>query len=123
MSAPKGFARYAAVGIGNTAVHWLVFFLLHTVSGLSQAVSNGAAFAVAASLSFFANARFTFATKPTQSRYLVFMVGLGSLSLSIGAIADRAGLAPWLTVLAFSGISLSAGYGYARYVVFKRALP
>ncbi|KAF1312514.1 translocase [Pseudomonas sp. SG-MS2] len=117
------FYRYGLIGVGNTLLHWAVFFLLHQAAGLSQASSNLLAFAVAVSASYYLNARFTFATAPSKLRYLAFVSGMGCLSLSMGALSDRAGLSPWLTLVAFSAVSLIIGYGYSRTVVFKRRQP
>ncbi|MBJ9975813.1 GtrA family protein [Pseudomonas sp. S75] len=111
------------VGLGNTLVHWLVFSLVYLISGLGQAASNLAAFIVAASVSYYLNARFTFAATPSRGRYLLFVVGMGALSLLLGALADRARLSPWLTLVSFSLVSLVVGYSYSRRVVFKGRTP
>lgn len=113
--------RYGLVGLGNTAVHWIVFLLLHRV--LDQALSNFLAFTVAATCSYCLNARFTFAATPSKRRYLLFVLGMGALSLLLGALADRARLSPWLTLVSFSLVSLVVGYSYSRRVVFKGRTP
>lgn len=117
------FARYGVVGVGNTLVHVAVFLALHSGLGLRQALSNLLAFAVAVTASYQLNARYTFEVRPTGARYALFLVGMGSLSLLLGALADWAGLAPWLTLVSFSGASLVIGYAYSRAVVFKRSEP
>ncbi|MFK3772960.1 GtrA family protein [Pseudomonas sp. NPDC089406] len=119
----RRFIRYGLVGLGNTLVHWLVFFGLHSGLGSSQARSNLLAFAVAASFSYYLNAHYTFAVRPSHGRYLLFVLGMGALSLGIGALADRIGLSPWLTLVAFSALSLVLGYAYSHTVVFKRRAP
>lgn len=119
----RQLCSYALVGVLNTASHWLVFLLLHLGAGASQAFSNLAGFLVAASLSYFSNAAFTFAVPPSGARYLLFLVGMGSLSLLLGALADRLQLRPWLTLVGFSGVSLVVGYWYSRAVVFRRTKP
>lgn len=73
----KGISRYTVIGIANTFIHWLVFFLLSLVAGLSQALSNLAAFCVAASFSFYMNARFTFAARASVGGYLLFLGAWG----------------------------------------------
>lgn len=119
----RRFSRYGLVGIANTLVHWLAFLVLHFALALSQALSNLAAFAVAASLSYFANARFTFGAQPSGRRYLLFLLGMGSLSLAVGAVSDWARLSPWLTLVTFSAVSLIVGYGYSRCVIFGPRAP
>lgn len=119
----RRFARYGLVGIANTLVHWLVFFVLHLFLEYSQALSNLLAFAVAASLSYQLNARYTFVARPGGRRYLLFLLGMGVLSLALGAASDRARLSPWLTLVAFSTVSLVVGYSYSRTVVFRRRAP
>lgn len=114
------FARYGLIGIGNTLVHWLVFLGLHLALGLKQAPSNLLAFAVAATVSYHLNARYTFAVTPSGKRYLLFVLGMGCLSLALGALSDLLGLSPWLTLLTFSATSLVAGYCFSYTVVFKR---
>lgn len=116
----QSFARYGLVGIVNTLVHWAVFLGMHLGFGVLQAPSNLAAFAVAASVSYQLNARYTFAVRPTGSRFLLFLCGMGSLSLLLGKIADAAGLPPWLTLLIFTALSLVIGFCFSRWVVFKR---
>jgi len=58
----KLFARYASVGMINTAIHWIFFIIIHWL-GANQAMSNMLAFLIAVTFSFFANARFTFKKK------------------------------------------------------------
>jgi putative flippase GtrA len=118
----RRFARYALVGLGNTAIHWLAFFVLHQAIGWSQASSNAVAFGLAASLSYLVNARVTFEVAPKTKGYVLFMSGMGALSLLIGWAADHSAWSPWLTVSVFSAISLIAGYAYANTVVFRRSV-
>ncbi|WP_345774572.1 GtrA family protein [Pseudomonas entomophila] len=120
---PRRFIRYGLVGLGNTLAHWLVFFLLHLGLGLRQALSNLLAFAVAASLSYYVNAHFTFGIRPSGRRYLLFLLGMGVLSLVLGGVSDWVRLSPWLTLLSFSTLSLVVGYSYSRRVVFRRRKP
>ncbi|MDF9616796.1 GtrA family protein [Pseudomonas entomophila] len=119
----RRFSRYALVGVGNTLAHWLVFLGLHLALGLSQAQSNFLAFAVAASLSYQVNAHYTFAVRPTGRHYLLFLLGMGCLSLALGALSDWAGLPPWLTLVTFSTVSLVVGYSFSQAVVFRRRAP
>lgn len=114
------FARYALVGLGNTLCHWVVFGLLHFVWQLEQALSNFGAFLIAVNLSYCLNARFTFSVRPPHQRYWLFLIGMASLSLLLGAISDQARLPPWLTLVTFSIVSLTLGYWYSRSVVFVR---
>ncbi len=118
----RRFARYALVGVGNTTTHGLVFFALHQALGWPQAPSNALAFGFAASLSYWINAHFTFANAPRPERYVLFLAGMGALSLATGWVADQLTWSPWLTILVFSAISLVAGYGYANTVVFRRSV-
>lgn len=117
------FNRYALIGVGNTLIHWLTFLLLHLLMGLSQGASNLLAFLLAASLSYFMNARYTFAVRARTRRYLMFLIGMGGLSLALGAFSDAVRLSPWLTLVAFSMVSLVVGYTFSHTVVFKRRDP
>ncbi|HDS1681857.1 TPA: GtrA family protein [Pseudomonas putida] len=119
----RRFARYGLVGIGNTLVHWGVFLSLHLALGLSQARSNFSAFVVASSLSYLVNARYTFAVRPTGRGYIIFLFGMGSFSLVLGAVADWADLWPGVILLTFSAASLVVGYCFTRGVVFRTRAP
>ncbi|AOP43193.1 GtrA family protein [Edwardsiella piscicida] len=115
------FIKYVMIGILNTALHWAVFFTLHSQAALSQSFSNLYAFIVAVTFSFFCNARFTFQDRPTLKRYLLFTSFMGFLSWLTGYLGDRLHIAPLLTVMAFSLISLIMGFFYSKYIVFRSA--
>lgn len=115
----KGLSSYTVIGVANTLIHWQIFFLLSVAAGLSQAISNLAAFCVAASFSFYMNAQFTFAAGATVAGYLAFLLGMGALSLGIGHLGDLWRLHGLLTVVLFSALSLVFGFLYSKYVVFR----
>ncbi|WP_397451635.1 GtrA family protein [Pseudomonas sp. NA-150] len=119
----KQFASYVVIGLINTLIHGVVFFTLHIGLAISQAYSNLSAFAVAVSFSFYANARYTFNAKRSWSRYLRFVAFMGSLSLSVGYLADFYLLAPIITWLVFSAISLCCGFLYSKRVIFREGAP
>lgn len=86
-----------------------------------QALANFAGFVVAVSFSFFANARYTFKSSTTTMRYMLYVGFMGTLSAAIGWCADKSGLAPIITLIVFSAISLVCGFIYSKFIVFRDA--
>jgi len=114
------FFKYLIVGVFNTAIHVAVFTAMHLFAGTDQAISNLTAFFVALSFSFLVNSRYTFRVPLSLLRYLVFVVGMGSLSLALGAIADAQGWRPAATVMLYSVISLVLGFLLSRWIIAER---
>lgn len=115
------FKRYATVGVLNTAVHWLVFLLAFYVIEFNQSASNFLAFCVAVSFSFVVNARFTFKRKATGVMYVGYVAFMGGLSLLVGALSDVFKVAPIITLVLFSLISLIVGFLFSRFIIFRDA--
>lgn len=114
----KQFSRYGLVGILNTAVHWTSFALLLSL-GWRQATANLLAFAIAVSLSFLINSRFTFQAAARVQGYVLFVMGMGLISLSVGALGDYYQWPGLLTLVIFSAISVLLGFAWSRWVVFR----
>lgn len=115
------FIKYTSVGVVNTAIHWAVFALCIYVFHSHQALANFLGFSLAVSFSFYANARFTFKKTTTTRRYLLYVGFMGLLSILTGFGADKCGLPPLVTLVAFSAISLVCGFIYSKLIVFKDA--
>ena len=109
----KTFIRYASVGVINTLVHWAAFGLM-LFSGFSQSVSNVVAFSIAVTVSFFANARWTFKAQATTNRYTVYVLFMGGMAFSVGWAADTLHANPIVTLVTFSVISLICGFIYSK---------
>ncbi|MGL5885540.1 MAG: GtrA family protein [Bombilactobacillus sp.] len=115
----KLFSRYFTVGILNTAISWTVFALCLYALHTSQAVANFLSFCIAVTISFFVNARFTFNSAATKTRYLTFVGFMGFLAYVTGMAADALYLPAIVTMVFFSGISLVLGFLYSNFIVFK----
>lgn len=114
----KIFARYATIGILNTAIHWITFAIC-IENGQPQALSNFIAFCVAVTFSFFANARWTFSAEATTFRYMMYVFFMGMVAVMIGSYADRLKVSPVATLVVFSSISLVCGFVYSKYIIFR----
>jgi putative flippase GtrA len=115
----KGFCSYTVIGVANTFIHWQIFYVLTTAAELNQAASNFAAFCVAASFSFYVNALYTFDSRVSVLRYLLFIGFMGVLSFGVGLFADRWRIHGLVTVASFSLLSLFCGFFFSRFVVFR----
>lgn len=113
------FSRYVSISLLNTVVHWSVFFFLLYGATLNQAWSNFIAYMFALTFSFYANARFTFKAKISKRRYLSFISFMAVLSVVMGNIADEMALAPLVTMVVFSFISLVIGFSYSHLIVYR----
>lgn len=114
----KTFTRYAFVGILNTLIHWVIFFLLYKTDQ-SQSLSNLIAFYFAVTFSFFVNAKLTFKAQATTTRYILYITFMGVVAFTTGMYADKSNLSPLVTLFIFSAISLICGFIYSKYVVFR----
>jgi len=117
----KLFTKYLTIGVFNTAIHWMVFWVGVYVFMVNQAAANFLAFATAVTFSFFANASFTFKSKPKFRGYFLFVMFMGLMSVLVGKLSDYYQIAPIITLVEFSLISLVCGFFYSRYVVFREA--
>ncbi|EAQ6582840.1 GtrA family protein [Salmonella enterica] len=115
----KLFSRYVSVGVLNTAIHWVCFGVMLSLIGMNQAISNLVAFCVAVTFSFFVNANWTFKSKATTGRYVAFVIFMGAMAALTGYIADRLHAPALITLIAFSGFSLVAGFIYSKFIVFR----
>ena len=88
---------------------------------MNQAISNLIAFCVAVTFSFFVNAKWTFKSKATTGRYVAFVIFMGCVATLTGYIADRLHAPALITLMAFSGFSLVAGFIYSKFIVFRDA--
>jgi len=46
---------------------------------------------------------------------------MGTLSAAVGLAADKSGMAPIVTLIVFSAISLVGGFIYSKFIVFRDA--
>lgn len=109
---------YSLIGIFNTLLHALVFFILVSLS-VSSAWANIGAFIVAATFSFFANAKWTFNRITNKKRYALFMITMGGLALITGWLTDYLKLPPMIAVILFSFISWIVGFIFSKKIIFK----
>gem|GEM_PF-371100 len=112
------FAKYLTLGVINTLLHWVTFFICLSL-GLFQSTANLLAFCLAVTFSFFVNARWTFNQQATAWRYLLYVLFMGAMAFSVGYLADRLGLYPLITLIASSALSLACGFLFSRFIVFK----
>ncbi|AEG32179.1 GtrA family protein [Thiomicrospira cyclica] len=114
----KKFSRYTLIGLLNTAVHWIVFALVVSL-GFSQAIANGLGFLTAVTGSYLLNSKITFNKAPNKKGYSYFVIGMGSISVLIGALGDYLEWPGLVTLVVFSFTSLLLGFGWSKWVVFK----
>lgn len=112
------FSKYTLIGLLNTAVHWLMFYLVLAFDS-SQAIANVIGFLVAVSVSFVLNAKYNFASKMTPYKYAIYVVFLGSMAAILGFIADKLALPSIITLIVFSATSLVVGFLYSHFIVFR----
>lgn len=114
----RNLSIYSVIGVINTSMHWAVFYIFHE-NGFNQSYSNLSAFICAATFSFLMNAKYNFKSEINKIRYFLFLGGMGTISFSIGIIADHFMLSPLITLILFSGISFLLGFIYSKYLVFR----
>ena len=115
----KLFSKYLTVGVLNTAIHWLVFATGVYLFSVNQATANLLAFATAVTFSFFANAAFTFKSRPNVKGYFLFVTFMGLMSVLVGKLSDYYQIAPIITLVEFSLIGLVCGFFYSKHIVFR----
>lgn len=118
----KLFSKYLTVGVLNTAIHWLVFAVGVYMFSVNQAAANFLAFASAVTFSFFANAAFTFKSKPKVKGYFLFVTFMGLASVLVGKASDYFQIAPIITLIEFTVIMFSVWlYCYKRSMLTKES--
>jgi putative flippase GtrA len=116
----KGISALMVIGLADALIHWQVFFVLCSAGGLSQAASNFTAFCVAAAFTLYVNLLYTFESGTSLRSYLLFIGVMAGVSVGVGSIGDAHALHGLVTVASFTVLNLLLGYGFFRFVLFRR---
>lgn len=113
------FFRFGVVGTINTGVYFGLYSVLCQVC--FYLVSHAAAFLTAMVVSFFLNCSFTFRTRPTMRKFLLFPMSnaAGFVLQTVGllTLVNVAGLEPAYAPLPAMAVSVPATYVVARIVL------
>lgn len=113
--------RFGAVGVANTAVYYGSYLLLR--QALSFLVADVLAVVIAMLFAFFAHSLFTYRTRPTLRKLLLFPFGniTGYLVLTVGAwLLVRAGINDrWAPLLA-GAVSIPITFVFLRLILLGR---
>ncbi len=66
------------------------------------------------------NVLYTFERETSIFTYLMFIGLMGAVSFGVGVIADARQLPGLVTLAAFSSLNIVLGYGFFRFVLFRR---
>lgn len=114
----NNFIKYILIGILNTALHWVVFYILLSYN-LNQSKANLSAFIIATTFSYLLNSKYNFNKPVNFSRYCIFSIGMGCLNLAIGQIGDIYNFIPIITLMFTSLLSLFFGFLFSKFFIFR----
>ena len=121
---PKQFLTFCTIGLVNTAVDFIVFFLAIEWLTDNRIIANILAWFVAVQLSYVMNSRFTFGESPQQlnlkalAKFMLSgVVGLVVATVSLVVLSQFMPL--MLAKLISIGIGLIFNFTLAKYFVFS----
>ncbi len=110
---------FASVGVVNSIVHILIFYVLIYRCHLSQSIANLVAFMVSVSCGYLLNSKVTFKKNLLWKRYFFYLFFLGSNAYLFGYIGEMVHLQSWTMVGLFALFSFVISYFWAKFWVFK----
>ncbi|MCB1437198.1 MAG: GtrA family protein [Rhodobiaceae bacterium] len=120
--------RFATVGLANSTIDFSVFSALHLALGLAIVPANILSYAVAASFSYLANSRWTFAGRKKERDIWDFvrfqLVNLIGLALATTVLVVLAAYIPVLVAkLCAIGASFAWSFSILNLVVWPKRTP
>lgn len=123
------FLKFCIVGVGNTGLDMLIFYLCVQYMALFPAYANVCAWLVAVQFSYLANALFTFSAGNGRSGLsiqglLTFMTASvgGMLVATAVLMLAQTVTTVWLAKLISIAVALFFNFFLAKHFVFKRAV-
>ncbi|WP_046216130.1 GtrA family protein [Paenibacillus wulumuqiensis] len=113
--------RFAAVGVSNTAIDFIVFMLLHQLIGIApaQVISYGAGTAN----SYFWNRRWTFARGKGWNmgellRFLLVNAIVAAITTMVISLLS-ASIPVWIAKITVTVLGLAINFGFSKLWVFR----
>jgi putative flippase GtrA len=117
------FARFAAVGVTNTALTWIIYLVLAGYRHIDPVVANVVAWTISSAWSFTWNRRFTFRSHEANVRGQAarfVAVNLSAIGVSTLIIALFRHHPLWVGQAFATAATLAWNYAMCRRVVFPQ---
>lgn len=118
--------KFAFVGVFNTAIDWIVFFIMNTLLKIPVLISHPVAYLCGIVSSYIGNKYFTFKAKnkvtlsETSKFVVVNLISLGASTLVITLLAENAGWNEYVAKLISTAVAMTINYLGSRFFVFHK---
>lgn len=118
------FIKFGIVGISNTLVNWIIFFILNSI-GVYYIISNIIAYIIATANSYFWNSKWVFKNKKenkmktTLKFILLNIIGLILNSIILYVLVDLFNIDKMISLIIATGIIMIINYFINKLWVFK----
>lgn len=115
----RAFYLYSLIGILNTLLSALLFFILLKL-GMNDAWANALVFIIVVTFSFFTNGRITFQAALNAKLYFSYVIAMALLAFSLGKCTQYLSMSPWWAFFTFAFLSWILGFLLASYLFRQR---
>ena len=118
---------YIFFGGVTTVVNWITYYVLYRIMGVSNVLSNAAAWIIAVAVAFVTNKTWVFESRslqpkvvlPELAKFVSCRVGTGLLEITLMfVLVDMAGLSAMLMKVLVSLIVLILNYVFSKLLIF-----
>lgn len=113
------FLKYCLVGLVNTFVHWVTFFIMIKLFLLNQAISNFIGFIFSIVIGYFLNSIWTFKKIINFKKFFLFFFIMGGISFLIGWFGDIWNFPNFFTLIVNTFSSLIVGFFFSKFLFLR----
>ncbi|MDN3293123.1 GtrA family protein [Streptomyces ficellus] len=119
--------RFALVGVVNTATYYGCYLLLLALTPLPYVAAHVVAFLLAMTGSFFLNCRFTYRTRPTWRKFLLFpLTNAANFAITTSGVwllVDVAGFSSRYAPLVAAAVAIPITFVVSRTIMLRPETP
>lgn len=113
------FLKYCLVGLVNTFIHWIIFFIMIKIFLLNQAISNVIGFMFSIVIGYFLNSIWTFNKLVSLKKFALFFFIMGWISFLIGWLGDIWNFPSFFTLTLNTFSSLIIGFFFSKFLFLR----
>lgn len=121
----REFGRFGVVGVINVITYYALYLALHLL--LPYLVAHVLAYVTSVATSFLLNCHFTYRTRPTVRKFLLFplsqVAGLITSSVGVTVLVEWVGMSERIGPIVAAALAVPVSFMLSRRIITGRSVP